>query len=76
MKKLIGFSLVFIMASMITACDQTKSKDWYEAHPKETIEVHDKCMKSGDDSDNCRNAKWGYRLIQTKKQAGLPTGLE
>lgn len=69
--------LVMIMGVvMVSGCkEETKSKEWFKEHPKETVETYQKCQRSGDDSDNCKNAKWSYQLIEAKKMAGLPTGL-
>lgn len=76
MKRIVTTAIFSFVVLSLVGCEETKSKEWYESHPKKTIEVYEKCVKSGDDTDNCHNAKWAYRLIQTKKQLGLPTGLE
>lgn len=67
--------MVIGMVTLAGCKEETKSKEWFKAHPKETVEIYNKCQQSGEQSDNCKNAKWSYQLIEAKRMAGLPTGL-
>lgn len=63
MKKLIVLALV-ASSVLLTGCEEeTKSTDWYAEHPDETFIVYSKCLKSGSDSQNCKNAKRGASYL-------------
>lgn len=69
-------TLILLSMGLLAACkEETKSKEWFKEHPKETVEVYKKCQQSGEDSDNCKNAKWSHELLEAKRMAGLSTGL-
>ncbi|EJJ8281100.1 TPA: EexN family lipoprotein [Proteus mirabilis] len=58
MKKLIILSAVVVSFFALTGCqEETKSVDWWTSHPKETTEKYKECMKTGEDTDNCKNVK-------------------
>ncbi|HCO3811209.1 TPA: EexN family lipoprotein, partial [Escherichia coli] len=37
--------------------EDIKTVDWWRNHPEEAISKVEECKKSGDVSDNCKNAK-------------------
>ena len=60
-------SLLFI----ISGCkEEAKTTQWYKDHPDELKAVYEKCQKTGDASDNCRNANEAHHQIQ---QLNAPT---
>ncbi|MBJ2083142.1 EexN family lipoprotein [Serratia marcescens] len=61
------------VAFLLAGCeDKAKSVDWYMEHPTELAVVFKDCKASGDDTQNCRNAKdANFRLKQ--RDAKLPT---
>lgn len=66
--------VVLLSGSFILAgCDEKpKSVDWYMEHPTELKKVFVDCKASGDDTQNCRNAKSAtFRLKQ--RDAKIPT---
>jgi len=71
-KKVSLSAIAVLIAFAITGCDEAKSVDWFKDHPSEMNEVLAKCKASGDDSQNCRNAKEARQLIQ-QKDAAIPT---
>lgn len=60
-------SLLFI----ISGCkEEAKTTQWYKDHPDELKAVYEKCQKTGDTSDNCKNANEAHYQIQ---QLNAPT---
>lgn len=60
-------SLLFI----ISGCkEEAKTTQWYKDHPDELKAVYEKCQKTGDVSDNCKNANEAHYQIQ---QLNAPT---
>lgn len=62
MKKLILLTLVATSAALLTGCkEEAKSESWYkqDEHKQETYQVYKKCLETGEDSDNCQNARRG-----------------
>ncbi|WP_171847111.1 EexN family lipoprotein [Enterobacter chengduensis] len=60
-------SLLFI----ISGCkEEAKTTQWYKDHPDELKAVYEKCKKTGDASDNCKNANKAHYQIQ---QLNAPT---
>lgn len=56
MKSIATAGLVIISVFSLSGCfEETKSVDWWLAHPKETYKKFEECQKSGSDSDNCKN---------------------
>jgi hypothetical protein len=63
---LTGFISVFIL----TGCEETKSVDWWKEHHAEAVKKEAECMKTGDDSQNCRNVKeanFRYQQLHAKE---------
>lgn len=55
MKSIATAGLVIISVFSLSGCfEETKSVDWWLAHPKETYKKFEECQKSGSDSDNCK----------------------
>ncbi|EMX1684492.1 EexN family lipoprotein [Escherichia coli] len=51
-------SVIIIASSISSGCkDEEKSYSWYGSHPDETYDVYTNCLKDGDASDNCDNAR-------------------
>ncbi|MFV8762093.1 EexN family lipoprotein [Yersinia enterocolitica] len=64
MKNLVTAGSVVISSFILSGCfEETKSVDWWFAHPKETYEKLEECQKSGSDSDNCKNVKRAHLLL-------------
>lgn len=60
-------SLLFI----ISGCkEEAKTTQWYKDHPDELKAVYEKCQKTGDASDKCKNANEAHYQIQ---QLNAPT---
>lgn len=52
---------------LLAGCkEEAKSVDWYKQHQSELTKVYQDCKASGDDSDNCKNAKEAHFDIQQK----------
>ncbi|MFM2827444.1 EexN family lipoprotein [Klebsiella pneumoniae] len=47
-----------------------KTTKWYKEHPDELKLVYEKCQKSGDATENCKNANEAHYQI---KQLNAPT---
>ncbi|HEO8940812.1 TPA: EexN family lipoprotein [Escherichia coli] len=58
--------------SLSGCIEETKSVDWWLAHPKETYKKFEECQKSGSDSDNCKNVKRAHLSFERRKAVGLP----
>lgn len=56
MKKNVLVALVALGAVALSGCDETKTTEWYKEHPDEMNRVYATCKKTGDDTQNCRNA--------------------
>ncbi|MBN6453891.1 EexN family lipoprotein [Escherichia coli] len=54
MKKYLLFALPFFL---VGCGEEVKSVDWWRNHPAEASSKVDECKKSGEVSDNCKNAK-------------------
>ncbi|MCZ8812489.1 EexN family lipoprotein [Escherichia albertii] len=65
MKTILSFLVLSMVSLFLTGCfEETKSRDWWEEHPKQAAEKVAECQKSGSDSDNCNNAKQGLFRYQ------------
>lgn len=42
---------------LLTGCDSPKSKQWYKEHQDEMNARYTACESSGEDSQDCRNAR-------------------
>lgn len=63
----------FILAVVVTGsvmalagCEE-KTKAWFDAHPKESVEIARKCDHNKDYSKECENARWGKRAAEIKE---------
>ena len=61
------FFCFLLLTSLLSGCkEEAKSVDWYKQNPTELATVYKQCKASGEDSDNCRNAKQAHFDIQQK----------
>ncbi|MBB1584959.1 EexN family lipoprotein [Serratia sp. OS31] len=65
--------LITGLSFILAGCEEKpKSVDWFKEHPVELATVIKDCKASGDDTQNCRNAKdANFRLKQ--RDAKIPT---
>ncbi|EKT0033590.1 EexN family lipoprotein [Salmonella enterica] len=60
--------LLLIITSFIvilSGCkEEAKTTKWYKEHPDELKSVYDECQKTGDASENCKNANEAHWQIQ------------
>ncbi|QEP92034.1 EexN family lipoprotein [Klebsiella pneumoniae] len=56
--------------SIVGCKEEAKTTKWYRDHPDELKLVYEKCQKSGDASENCKNANEAHYQI---KQLNAPT---
>lgn len=69
--RLLTLSFLSILFLIICGCrDETKTPQWYKDHPDELKTVYEKCLKTGDASENCKNANEAHFQIQ---QLNAPT---
>ncbi|MGK4380350.1 EexN family lipoprotein [Cedecea davisae] len=69
--RLLTLSFLSILFLIICGCrDETKTTQWYKDHPDELKTVYKKCLKTGDASENCKNANEAHFQIQ---QLNSPT---
>ncbi|UDJ88652.1 EexN family lipoprotein (plasmid) [Erwinia amylovora] len=64
MRKLGSILIVTGFTFLLAGCEDVKSVDWWQSHPDEADQKVSECKKSGDDSENCRNAKDGLFRYQ------------
>lgn len=50
------FSIIF-GSLFLAGCDNPKSTQWYKEHPDEMNQRYKACESSGDDSQECKNAR-------------------
>lgn len=63
----ICFGIVAIF--LLTGCEETKSVDWWTEHHEEALKKEAECIKTGSDSQNCRNVKQAnFEYIQNHHQ--------
>ena len=55
-KKIISGSVLVLCFSIIGCKEEAKTTQWYHDHPDELKVVYEKCQKTGDASENCKNA--------------------
>ncbi|EOO1782908.1 EexN family lipoprotein, partial [Escherichia coli] len=71
MKKIILFTIISGLMALTSGCkEEAKTTKWYRDHPDELKLAYEKCQKSGDASDNCKNANEAHYQI---KQLNAPT---
>ncbi|TCC09253.1 hypothetical protein E0L21_10575 [Kosakonia quasisacchari] len=69
--RLLILSFLSLLFAVISGCkEETKTTQWYRDHPDELKEVYEKCQKTGDASENCKNASEAHFQIQ---QLNAPT---
>ena len=64
------FVLVIAMAIMLTACGQTKTQDYYLAHPDEIKADLTECQKAGKNTYNCNEAEKADWILKHKQEPG------
>lgn len=51
--------------TVLTGCnEEAKTTKWYRDHPADLKVAYEKCQKSGDASENCKNANEAHYQIQ------------
>ncbi|WP_328772691.1 MULTISPECIES: EexN family lipoprotein [Dickeya] len=58
-------------AFCLTGCDNPKSTQWYKAHPDEMNQRYQACESSGEDSQDCKNAR-AARFELRQEKAKVP----
>lgn len=66
MMKKIFVTLIALGTVAMSGCDETKTVEWYKAHPTDMNRVWADCKKSGDDTQNCRNAIEAHYRVQQR----------
>ncbi|EMM6516295.1 EexN family lipoprotein [Enterobacter ludwigii] len=62
---------IFSLLALITGCkEEAKTTKWYREHPDELKTVYDRCQKTGDASENCKNANEAHFQL---KQLNAPS---
>ncbi|ENE5364408.1 EexN family lipoprotein, partial [Klebsiella pneumoniae] len=56
MNKIIAIVALSLVAIISGCKEEAKTTKWYRDHPDELKVVYEKCQKSGDASENCKNA--------------------
>ncbi|MCI1034810.1 EexN family lipoprotein [Raoultella terrigena] len=69
-KKIISGSVLVLCFSIIGCKEEAKTTQWYRDHPDELKVVYEKCQKTGDASENCKNANEAHDQI---RQLNAPT---
>ena len=70
MNKFIAIVALSLVAIISGCKEEAKTTKWYRDHPDELKVVYEKCQKSGDASENCKNAYEAHYQIQ---QLNAPT---
>ncbi|MFM1137834.1 EexN family lipoprotein [Yersinia enterocolitica] len=70
MNKIIAIVALSLVAIISGCKEESKTTKWYRDHPDELKVVYEKCQKSGDASENCKNANEAHYQIQ---QLNAPT---
>lgn len=69
--RLLTLSFLSLLFVVISGCkEEAKTAQWYRDHPDELKAVYEKCQKTGDASENCKNANEARYQIQ---QLNAPT---
>lgn len=69
--RLLSLSFLSLLFVVISGCkEEVKTTQWYRDHPDELKAVYEKCQKTGNASDNCKNANEAHYQIQ---QLNAPT---
>lgn len=64
MKKIFLFVTISSIAILSGCKEEAKTTKWYRDNPDELKVVYDKCQKSGDASENCKNANEAHYQIE------------
>lgn len=64
MNKIISIVALSLVAIISGCKEEAKTTKWYRDHPDELKVVYEKCQKSGDASENCKNANEAHYQIQ------------
>ncbi|EHV2051925.1 EexN family lipoprotein [Salmonella enterica] len=64
MKKILLVVTISCFAVLAGCKEEAKTTKWYRDHPDELKVVYDKCKKSGDASENCKNANEAHYQIE------------
>ncbi len=68
--KIILLASLFLCA-LVAGCDEeAKTTKWYRDNPNELKTVYDECQRSGDISENCKNASEAQSQL---KKLSAPT---
>lgn len=68
------FILAVVVAGSVIAlagCEE-KTRAWFDAHPKETVEMTKKCDRNRDYSEECEDARAVRRAHAAKESLGIP----
>ncbi|MEI3776543.1 EexN family lipoprotein [Pectobacterium brasiliense] len=57
MKTSLCIFTVILGSLFLSGCDNPKSTQWYKEHPDEMSKRYKACESSGDDSQDCKNAR-------------------
>ncbi|EBH5154661.1 hypothetical protein CLO73_24675 [Salmonella enterica] len=71
MKILTPVAAILVCFALIGCKEEAKTVKWYQEHPSELQRVYNDCKKTGEDSDNCRNAISANHQEQ-QKNAPIP----
>lgn len=61
------FVFAVIAMIMLSACGQTRTQDYYVAHPDELAADLEQCKKVGKSTYNCNEADKAAFILQKKK---------
>lgn len=64
------FIFIYVCVFLSGCNEETKSTDWFIKNPHEMKKTYEECKKTGEDSNNCKNAKEAHFQI---KQQNAPT---
>lgn len=63
---------LLVLAFLLSGCEDVKSVDWWKTHPDDAQKKVAECNKSGDDTENCKNAKEGFFRYKQLKAVNHP----
>lgn len=64
MNKILLIATISCLAVLTGCKEEAKTTKWYRDNPDELKVVYDKCQKSGDASENCKNANEAHYQIE------------
>ncbi|MEQ9886707.1 EexN family lipoprotein [Pectobacterium zantedeschiae] len=71
MKTSLCIFTVMLGSLFLSGCDNPKSTQWYKEHPDEMNQRYKACESSGDDSQDCKNAR-AARFELRQENAKVP----